>query len=250
MWKPCADDISFFKTNDYGDYTGDRRSITKLKDILKDLTVCETIENWECEIQDVEGLSGSKAFRYKPDFFSCDEMAENCCKDFIQPLNKENLLKNLNWHGIRIRNWENGGGAFFVQYLWDDGRVYLNNLDGSHHFVAARYIAKRINEKVPLRGRLKKYYFNKESNLLKSYQIFMLEKQRQVENSLLEQMESCRAEYGTFSLPQPYREDFHAIFLPNNGQHSAAIAKIMRDAGVFSLSDYFDRKIRRSNPAQ
>jgi hypothetical protein len=229
--------LVFYKMNASGHYTGGhRRNIPE----LAHLTTCKTIRDWTCDIRDVEGLACSKA--PLGDLFSCDEMAEVYAAQYIQPLSEQNLLRNLNHDEIRILHRKNGGGDFFVRYLWDDGRIYLVNTGGSHHFVAARYIAAKISMKVPLHGLLHIYSFNMESmfSLLQSYRIFMLEKQQA--EILFATMSSCRVEYGKCSLPNPCG-NFYAVFLPVDEQRSTAIAEIMYDAGIFSLSDYFLKKI-------
>lgn len=113
---------------------------------------CEVIKNWSCDIQDVVGLSESKSDLDK--FTSLDSMVEANSQEMIETITEENLRSNLSHNQIRIFN-ENSGDYFSI-YMWD-GRIFLMNQGGSHHFAAARYIASRIRHKVPLRGTLYAY---------------------------------------------------------------------------------------------
>jgi hypothetical protein len=117
---------------------------------------CEITEDWECDIQDVTGLSTSKS--ELKDFDNLDRMAETKSRYMIEPISTDKLRENLAWGEIRILRGA-GSSDFFARYLWD-GRVFLINSGGSHHFAAARYIASRLGVPVPLRGQLHTYVIN------------------------------------------------------------------------------------------
>jgi hypothetical protein len=229
--------VIFYKTNISCYYVASSWGIPELA-----LTTCEDIADWGCDIQDVRGLAASKAPLEK--FSSLDHMAEVRSAQYIHPLSEQNLLNNLSHDEIRILHRADGGGDFFVRYLWDDGRIYLVNSGGSHHFVAARYIAARIGKAVPLRGRLHTYSLNPESvhRLLRAYQIFMVEERKSFD--LHERMSACRVEYGRCALPNPFHA-FHAIFLPTDKPKSIIVSKMMIGAGAFSLNDYFSKTFVR-----
>ena len=227
---------TFYTVNTSGQYVGYQRHITE----ITNLATCRDIVDWGCDIQDVQGLSFSQA--PLEDFSSLDHMTEARSAPYIHPLSEQNLRDNRNHGEIRILHKADGGGDFFVQYLWDDGRIYLANSGGSHHFATARYIASRIGKAVPLRGRLYTYSLNPESVycLLRNYRIFILE--QQATDDLHEWMCACRVEYGSYALPNPFRS-YRAIFLPADKQSSTDVAEMMYDTGIFSLNDYFSKKI-------
>jgi len=116
-------------------YAGD--GYTSFFEEFVDFGSREIIENWVCDIQDVVGFAASKS-KLK-DFSSLDHMVETKSREMIDPITDEKLQENLGHHGIRILH-NKESSDFFARCAWD-GRVFLVNSDGSHHFAAARYIA-------------------------------------------------------------------------------------------------------------
>lgn len=106
-------------------------------------------ETGRFDISQVAGLTGSKSdlSRYR----TLDAFATDRCADKIAAPSPDTLLANLSHNEIRIL--EEGSADFFMRFAWDE-RLWLCNAGGSHHFAAARHIAKRIGCKVPLSGRV------------------------------------------------------------------------------------------------
>lgn len=99
------------------------------------------VERWVCDIQQVHGFSASKSDRTK--FRSMDEMVECNSREMIAEVSHEALARNLAHDEIRITR--SGTDDFFQHHQWD-GRLFLMNSGGSHHFAAAKYIAARLDE--------------------------------------------------------------------------------------------------------
>lgn len=80
-----------------GGYNG---SNLKQKELIE-FGFCELVEDWQCDIQDVVGLSCSRT--PLQDFQSLDRMIETRPK-MIEPITREKLSENLAWGEIRILN--------------------------------------------------------------------------------------------------------------------------------------------------
>src|SRR3546814_4338531 len=76
----------------------------------------------------------------------------------IDEISHDRLRRNLAHNEIRILD-KNSKADFFVRHTWD-GRVFLANSGGSHHFAAARLIAGELGDKVPLNGLLYTRYLD------------------------------------------------------------------------------------------
>ena len=133
-----------------GRYGAERMHVQSLADI----GASKVIEDWQCEIQEVVGLGASKS--NLTDFISLDEMVERNSQEMIINISEEGLHRNLSHDEIRIIHRKETSDCF-IKYLWD-GRLFLSNSGGSHHFAAARYIASRIRQSVPLRGKLQLHF--------------------------------------------------------------------------------------------
>lgn len=130
----------------------------KLLEIFKELVVSVKYEKWQCDIQDIHGLSDSKSNLWE--FSSLNELVETNSKEMINEITVAKLQKNLAHDQIRIINAKHTNDHF-VRHQWD-GRLFLVNGGGSHHLAAARYIASKLNIKVPLHAGLKVYTFAKD----------------------------------------------------------------------------------------
>lgn len=126
-------------------YVGDRLEVPELRCI-------GTIDRAECvqlDITDIFGLSASKSVL--ADFNTLADFAEARCQHYIQNMSQEGIDENLAHHEVGIRKATTSD--FFVRYAWD-GRIWLCNEGGSHHFAAAQWIAMKIGASVPLTGKL------------------------------------------------------------------------------------------------
>ena len=154
--------------NDNGHYS----CFSEVVNELLNFTTCKIIENWQCDIQEIVGLSCSKSTL--KDFATLDQMVETNSQEMITPVTIDKLHQNLEHREIRIIHNENTDDHF-VQYMWD-GRLFLINAGGSHHFAAARYIANRLNISVSLSGKLYIYSINEQSviSLCNKYEMFII----------------------------------------------------------------------------
>lgn len=191
----------------------------------------QTDDNWVCDITDVHGFAASKS--ELRDFASTDQMVEANSRDMIDAITHEKLAKNLDHREIRIIH--SPGSDFFCRYSWD-GRLFLMNSGGSHHFAAAKYIAARLPESVTLRGKLYTYSLNAVAiaSLRRDYEMFVISDATPISLGFHHAMEAFRATWLWHPMPRAFG-DAKAILLPKNERRSMQVAALLRQAGVADL---------------
>lgn len=212
-------------------YTGFRAELQP----LKNFGGSEVIENFDCEIEDVDGFFASTSNISR--FTDMDEMATRDCAGLIAEMSEAKLRENLAHSEVRIMRADSDD--FLVRFLWN-GRLFLANLGGSHHFAAARYIAPRIGQRVPLRVKLQTYWINEASlrALLDEFDIFVLSGQADAIRAFHEAMRLFRATYLWRALPGRDPDRVRAILLPKSEPRSHRVASELRNAGAFDLGQH------------
>lgn len=220
-WKKSAD-------NQY-------RSFEVTRPEYAEIGQCEVIQDWECDIADVHGFSSSKS--ELRDFSSTDAMVECNSREMIDSISHEKLAKNLSHREIRIIHNPHTHD-YFARYLWD-GRLFLMNDGGSHHFAAAKYIADRLEETVPLRGTLRVYSLNSTAlaSLCEDYEMFVISDEPAIANAFHDAMSAFGATWLWHSLPRPY-DNARAILLPKDEPRSRCVANALRKAGITDFGAY------------
>jgi hypothetical protein len=217
-------------------YAGGRYSSFHLmREEFAQFGYCRRDDDWECDIQDVVGLSASKSDLRA--FTDLDTMVEENAPGLIAPLTEATLHDNLAWHEVRILKPRTSD--YFARYLWD-GRLFLINDGGSHHFAAARFIAARLGTPVPLRGTLRTYGIDEVAlaSLQRDFDMFVVGDAPCAALAFHDAMARLRATYLWQHLPAPYSESCRAVLLPSDEPRSAAAAALLREAGFFDLGVY------------
>lgn len=207
---------------------------------LVQISVRTVVENWTCDISQVHGFSSSKSELTA--FSTTDEMVEANSQEMIDEVTSEKLQKNLAHSEIRIIHDRSRTSDHFQIYDWDK-RVFLMNSGGSHHFAAAKYIALRLGEPVPLRGKLYRDRLNVEAihSLLKDFEIIGLNDDALLINEFWDAMKQYRATWLWTHMPAPYTGNMRAIFLPKNNKRSMRVARELHLAGAFDIGSHLLR---------
>lgn len=203
----------------------------------------EVDENWTCDIQSVVGFSTSKS--KLEDFTSLNDMVETNSREMIDALTEEKLRQNLAHNEIRILHREQTSDHFAL-HLWD-GRIFLMNNGGSHHFAAARYIAARIGRQVPLRGALHTYSVDPMAvdSLQTDFDMFIIpDNNADASNGFHDAMRTFQATYFWHPLPRPY-EKVRVILLPKREKRSAKASATLHAAGLFDFGKYLTSLVKR-----
>lgn len=216
---------------------GAGRNGNAVLDLLGTLVAQQTFKSWTLDIGEVEGLSASKSplERYP----ALDAFARDRCASFTHPLTHEQLLANLTHHEVRIAR--DSGDDYFVQHGWD-GRIFIANDGGSHHFAAAQYIATRLGEKVPLKARLHRYRIKPTSvdRLRVAYEVFAVPSDIAMSRELRDGLRRVGAEYYFTHLPSQH-PGHHALFLPRSNGRSVRVASVLRERNLTDLGRHLAR---------
>lgn len=191
-----------------------------------------TVQGWWCDISDVHGFGASKSTLV--DFASTDAMVERNCREMIDEITPEKLAENLAHDQIRILQRENSTD-YFACYQWD-GRLWLMNDGGSHHFAAAKYIASRLSQRVPLQADLRIYSLNEDAigSLRHDFEIFALPDHGSFFNGFYEAMRSFSAPWFWHAMPAPF-QDIRAVLLPRTDRRSMRVAEELAKVGAVDL---------------
>ena len=127
-------------------------------------------EQWEFEIQTINNVSSSKSDLIN--LHSLDELVIQDSQDLIPSISFESMQKNMKHYESKIFHTNNED----VSCEQWTGLVTWHNDGGSHHFAAARYIAKQLNHPINLTSKLEIYSLNSSviAQIFRKYTIFLL----------------------------------------------------------------------------
>lgn len=195
-------------------------------------------DDWECDISDVEGLRSSKSELHTS--ATLDDFAARYSAKYIIDISETNLRSNLSHREIRIINSPDQTTDHFVRHQWD-GRTFLVNAGGSHHFATARYIAKRLGTAVPLKGKLHEYKVNPTAiaGLMRDYDLFIMNTEH-IHSVFLDAMRNYGAPFCVFWLPFKYL-DTKLVLLPIEHLKAKQVSTILRESGFMNFGNYLRR---------
>lgn len=189
------------------------------------------------DLQDIDGFAASKSDLNK--FASTDQMVITNSQELIAEISPQQLAKALAHREIRIIHTP--GSDHFARYLWDApvSRLWLMNSGGSHHLAAAKLIAARLGQPVPLTGDLHTHWLDASAvaSLRTEFELFALTDDSVGMNAFADAMRAVRATWLSHPLPRPY-ERSTAILLPRSEGRSMRVALEMRKAGMKDLGEH------------
>lgn len=194
------------------------------------LVQIDTLDDFECDISDVEGISASKSASIS--FKDIQEFGRYFNEYKRATLDEHGLAVMLRHQEIRIIH-RPGFDSFHLS-MWD-GRLFLGNHGGSHHFAGASYIAQHIGRPVPLRGRLHIKRLNVEawSWLLEKFHVLFTcaEALRWVAGDAAELVDAFYA----LDLP-PRVGDGRLMLIPREHEASAALSDLLCEGAAKDVS--------------
>lgn len=185
---------------------------------------------WTGDLQEVTGLTSSKSSL--EDFTTVSEFATSQCADLLADSNQERLKDILDWPELNLAT------AALCQDSWD-GRVFLNNNGGSHHFAAGQQMAAQLGVGVQVSGTIRQREINHEAieGLCEYYEMFVLSDEPQVQNTFLDTMAKIGASYFTMPLPSNSPVSARVVLLPQGDVLSTRVAEVMRKAGFVDFGE-------------
>lgn len=233
----------------YSKYYGKGSSSTNTSFLpkLKNLVSNKYLSNWQCDIQDITNVSCSKS-----NFNEFDNLYT-----LIQT-NSPELIKDINDHGLQ-RNMEHRESKIFHNTnqvvtceLWSNIFTW-NNEGGSHHFMAARYIAHKLMKPVHLTSVLDIAYIDKDKyqKLFSEYDIFLISnKNAGAINLLFEVLLNSKVTFLMSSISSLFSidEDLNTLKLIafyKSDTRSEEVVNIFNSSSAVNLEKYFARLIHQ-----
>ncbi|MFM5478339.1 DUF6685 family protein [Aeromonas veronii] len=212
---------------------GEYRGVAIMVGALADLCELVHVEEWRCDIRQVEVLNASRSPLEQ--FTDLDAFAEARCQGYLDDASPDTILRNLA-HG-EVRIMQPRSFDYFCYHDWD-GRVCLINEGGSHHFATARYLAGVARFPLELKGSLKAYRLNSAAvtALTDEFMLFSITKDPERWLALSDAMQALKATYFVGDLPRPHAGG-RVLLLPRRESRSLATAKVLLRAGVPNLGD-------------
>jgi hypothetical protein len=190
------------------------------------------------DIQEIEGMSASKSDL--TDVASMQAFALRNCADWISDTSLSSLYLNLAHHQVRIVQERSSDGLSC--YAWD-GRIFLVNAGGSHHFATARYMAAELQVGVPIEADLTVKALNPEAvaSLCQQFAMVLVSNLK----SFHRVMRAFGATYYPLKLPtlpeQHLLSDANVVLLPRDHPRSLCMADMLIAAGVTDVGAHLTR---------
>ncbi|WP_155629466.1 DUF6685 family protein [Burkholderia territorii] len=197
------------------------------------------VDEFEFDITDIDGIGNSKSSgRYFPSVRSFGRDFAIYAKASVDVVG---LSRMLSHREVRILRRE-PGDAVGVR-LWD-GRLFLYNAGGSHHFAGAHYIASEIKMYVPLRARLEVIELNVQAVrwLLERY--FPILVPRDLANMVSGLIAQVLGESYTLNVPGGLARGAEVLLVPKIVDASAVVVELFERAGMSSIVRWFEELIR------
>ncbi|ERF78983.1 DUF6685 family protein [Gallibacterium anatis] len=229
--------VEWYHDKTYG--LSSRRNI-ELPHLLSHLTVNQIIPNWQFEIQIINNVGCSKSLLSQ--LSSLDELVEQDSRDLIPEITETMLHKNMQHRESKIFHTDN---STISCELWS-GSFTWENCGGSHHFAAARYIAKKLEQDINLTGILHLVMLNKElfRTLFSKYHLFLITLDTD-ENLLLNKtLENLKIPFMNTKIEDSFsinsdENNLRLLAFRNDSLESELVADIFRQSKAINLYGYF-----------
>ena len=189
----------------------------------------DEVERWEGDIRDIAGMTTSKYFL--KGFHCLDRFVELNYPHLIEDISEEGLSKALADPDLRVLM---SGEGVFRFYGWDN-RMFLDGQIGIERLAAARYIAGKLNTKVPVTGAVHSQHISYKAvrGLCEDFDLYAVKKSFDLEIGFFRAMQTLKASYYYIDLPDPLLG--RAILLPKDDPQSMAVANLLTQADVTDL---------------
>lgn len=193
------------------------------RETVQTLVATEVID-WQCDIRQVDGLSASKAPLEA--FATLDQFALHSCAS--------ELAKGLDACLQHCRSRIASGDRYPLSVAQWDGRLFVENSDGSHHFAAARYIAGQEKRRIELPVRLRRSSFDPDAlaKLRRRYEVFAVRGPRAF--AIWEALGRFEVRIERADAPRQVGEDTELWFLAR-GPRAEKAAMLLRGAGALDV---------------
>lgn len=196
------------------------------------LTISATTENFAFDITEIDGISASKSSdRY---FATVQDFGADFTTYKRTPVDANGLATMLAHGEVRISN-PRTSDCVGVR-LWD-GKLFLYNDGGSHHFAGAAFIAKQLHLDVPLRARHEAIALNPQTVRWLLSTFVMLA----VPNALAAPTHVAKLAGACFvlSVPDCICPDATLLLIPHGSESTPRIVDALSCAGARDIGPWF-----------
>ncbi len=247
--------IDKFKINNCGyqiylwDFLDHRWKYNFKHSFKKKFYIKKNIGKIKCDIQEINNLINSKS--NLGNFKNLDEVVIKNSDELISSLTEENLIKNIKHKESKIFHTSNE----FLTFTAYNNKLTWNNNGGSHHFMAARYIAQKLNKKIKIEATLEIQYLNSKFiiNLFEEYSIFLINHIKNEDNysnreiidndPLINELKKMKIEYRK-CFDKENKEDFIFLFLKNNDKKEKKIINLLNQNNYINVKNYFTEYLK------
>lgn len=202
------------------------------------LCVMRRAASFSFDIAEVEGIAASKSSdRFFPTVgaFGADYAA------YIKaPVTEVGLTKMLSHREVRIAMPD--GTDRVMLRLWD-GRLFLVNAGGSHHFAAAAYIARRTNSKVPLTADLTVHMLNEAAVRWLTGNFIPVLVSRETAKCVVPHCARIVGSCYFLDFPEIIVRDACAVLLPIDGTAIGTAVDLLKSSGSVPLTPFFEQAL-------
>lgn len=103
------------------------------------------------DLSEISGFLKSKSVL--SDYRTIDDFIQKTRPHFVNEVSTDRLEEMLSWHEFRLLNSPETTSDKFAIYGWSS-KIFIENEGGSHHTAAAHYLAKKLNQCVPLQSKI------------------------------------------------------------------------------------------------
>jgi hypothetical protein len=184
------------------------------------------------EIQKINDISTSKS--RLEEFEDIETLIQEKSKELIYPINEEKLNENMQHEESRIFH-SNDEVVIFTPY---NNKIKWRNSGGSHHFMATRYIAKKINKEIKISCTLEVKTLNKSfiKKIFDKYEIFLLNCSKNMKYTLQEEIKKFGVENKMIFIKN---ENLLFFLLNRDLKKDKKIIEILRHYKFYNLKEYF-----------
>ncbi len=217
----------------------------QVREELLRFAACTRLPQWRGDIRDVAGLQAGRLELAK--FESLDVYAQSKARPHLSEITRAKLNTLLAHKELRFLR-KPKSTEYFFQPLWD-GRIFLLNGGGSPQFAAARFMAGRIGQAVPLAGELRTCSLEPlaVSGLRRDFELFAVsDGDAQIRAGLHDALRRLRAPYLCKPMPQPHTQA-QVLFLPRADRRAQAAAAELRAAGLPDVGKHLSALVLRQH---
>lgn len=193
------------------------------------------------DIQDIQGLESSKS--ELDNYHSLNDFAIERCAGLIETVSMDSLNKVMSHKETRIFH---GTGDHLTQYAWDP-HLFLSNNGGSHHFVAARFLAKELDINVPITAEIQIQQLNPQAveSLNEDYALFALPHSSELLNSLCDTLSKNQVEHHWVDMNRPF--DLKVIVLDKSNKKALKVAALFQKANFCDVGQKLQELLAAQN---